>query len=459
MPEPEVVEEAAPVPEVEPVVVETPTGALIVRLHAQSDAEMPKGAVAVVTVDNGEEERAVEISKGERLVRFDGLEYGRYDFSVGVRSGGVEIGSFSYFVDVAKELSDITARVAYARADLEVVADVETAMERRYVGNAGVVADACPDAVPSGTVPSDLDIATDGGDLQLVLANFQRETLRLSGRISPSPAASVATGSFESSTGISGSFQITALSAPTPLALAAGIEFENSGSACRWTLDFAGLAEVSAAPGASDWNEPLARIEVVGHGQTRETTLGRGESVARFDGLLVGPYDLYVGVHDGDRLIDGKSESVVVTEAGASVRTTFQVNWAPPAGARMAAATDYGALSHTFDGKSLVVNGAPECTGSIPLVDSTQVAIVAQRRALKMTFDHFFGKVLELNGVAGDQTGAFSASGTYESSDGKTGSWTIGHLGVPTHRSLAMQVDFHNETDSCRATYEFAGVR
>ena len=79
--------------------------------------------------------------------------------------------------------------------------------------------------------------------------------------------------------------------------------------------------------------------------------------------------------------------------------------------------------------------------------------------ALEMTFDSFYGRVLELTGTVVDGRAEFAASGTYRSSDDKTGSWTIDRVAAPTPRSVAMLVEFDNRTEGCRATFEFAGVR
>ena len=457
-PEPEVIEKDVETI-IAPVDVEPPTGAMIVRTHAQSDTEMPEGATAKVTLRGAGGSHSAELPKGERLARFDALESGRYDLLVTVNSGGVEIGSYSYFVQVTETLGDVTIRIDYARADLVVEAGVETSLDRRYVGTASIDSDACPGVGPSGTFRSDLHMATDGGGLELTIVNFQRETLRLSGRIASGPAPSVAGGTFESSDGMSGNWQLTHLTAPTPAAVAAMFEFDNRTQSCRATLEYAGLVETGMAPAPLGSNEPLATVEVVGHGQTRTVSLSRDESVARFDGLLVGPYDIFVGVGHGDRMIDSHRESVMLTGAGARVETTFETEWALEPAGRLAAGANDEPLRHTFDGKSVVASGSPECMGSIPLVDTTKLTMAASGKALEITFDSFYGKVLELNGLAGEAQGLFTASGTYRSSDAKTGSWTINHLAMPTSRSLAMLVEFQNETDSCRATYEFSGVR
>ena len=466
-PEPEVREEQpAPAPVAVPVV--EANGSLVVRLHPDSIAAMPEGAITTVTLAGERASRSTELPMGERLVRFDELETGRYDLIATVNSGGFEIGSYAYFVNATQAISDVTIRLDYVRTALEVQANVQTRLDRRYVGTAAVAANACPDGYAEGSVLSDLHIASDGETLTLTIEKFQQETLRLSGRLShggsggnegtESPA--VAAGTFESSGGASGNWRLSQLTAPAPTAIAALIEFDDQTQSCQSTFDYSGLEEDGTALTATGSGEPLAAVEVVGHGQTRVATLREGESVVRFDGLLLGAYDIFVGVHRAEKMIDSRRESVVLTEAGGRVETTFETEWVLPPASRLAAAADRAPLLHTFTGKSVTAQGPPECTGSIPLVDTTTLTVADRDASLAMTFDSFYGNVLELDGTVGDtQPGPFTASGTYRSSDNKTGSWSLNHLATPTPRSVAMLVAFHNETDSCQATLEFAGVR
>lgn len=445
---------------IEPVVAEPPGGGLIVRLHAQSDAEMPEGATAVVTIQSAEDSHSAELVKGERLVRFDALQSGRYDLSVTVNSGGFEVGSYDYFVDVADALGDVTARIDYVRAGLVVESNIETSLERSYLGTASIGAGACADFGTSGAVRSELRLTTDGDRMELTIENFQRDTLRLSGRVDPGATPLSAAGAFRSSGGQSGDWEMTHLTAPTPGAILAVIEFDDRTRSCQSTLEYAGLVEGRAASGTLGLNEVGVTVELAGHGRTQTVTLGRGESVARFDGLLVGPYDIFVEVRQGDRVVDMRQESVEITAEGARVETSFAIEWAVADASPLMPREDYERLGHEFVGKSVVARGEPVCVGSIPLVDTTGLAAVTPGDgALQMTFDSFYGRVLELTGTVVEGREAFAAEGTYRSSDDKNGSWTIDRLAAPTSRSVAMLVEFDNQTDACRATYEFAGVR
>ena len=445
---------------VEPVEVEPPSGELIVRLHAQTDAQMPEGATATVTIRSADDIRSDELLKGERLARFDALESGRYDLSVAVNSAGLEIGRYDYFVDVTDSLGDVTVQVDYLLGDLVVESDIETSLERSYLGTASIDSGACTDAETSGAVRSELHLATDGGRMDLTIENFQRDTLELSGRIDPGTTPLSAEGMFESSDGQSGDWELTHLSAPTPRAILAVIEFDDRTRSCQSTLEFAGLVEGGAASGTLGLNEVGVRVEAVGHGRTRTVTLGRDESVARFDGLLVGQYDILVEVRHGNRIVDTRRETVEITAEGARVGTSFGLEWALADASPLMPRENHQRLGHAFVGKSVVASGAPECIGSIPLVDTTELtAATTGGGALEMTFDSFYGRVLELTGnVAGEQD-VFAAAGTYRSSDERNGSWTIDRLAAPTSRSVAMLVEFDNRTDACRATFEFAGVR
>ena len=65
-------------------------------------------------------------------------------------------------------------------------------------------------------------------------------------------------------------------------------------------------------------------------------------------------------------------------------------------------------------------------------MDTTELtAVTTGGGALEMTFDSFYGRVLELTGnLAGEQE-LFAAAGTYRSSDERNGSWTIDQPGRP----------------------------
>ena len=306
---------------------------------------------------------------------------------------------------------------------------------------------------------SELQLATDGERMDLTIENFQRDTLRLSGRIDAGATPLSAAGEFESSDGRSGDWELTHLTAPSPGAILAAIELDDRTRACQSTLEFAGLVEGGAASGTLGFSEVGVTVEVAGHGRTRTVALGRNESVARFDGLLVGQYDVLVEVRQGDRIVDTRRESVEIG-AEAPSGTSFGIEWALADASPPMAREDYPRLGHAFVGKSAVASGSPECVGSIPLVDTTGLtALTPGGGALELTFDNFYGSVLELTGNVLSEQQEFAASGTYGSSDEKNGSWTIGRVAAPTSRAVAMSVEFVNETDACRATYEFAGVR
>jgi len=447
-------------PAVEPVAVEPPSGELIVRLHAQTDAQMPEGATATVAVRSANDSHFAELVKGERLVQFEALEFGRYDLSATVNSGGHEIGSYAYFVDVTDTPGDVTLQIDYLRADLVVESGIETSLERSYLGTASVGSGTCTTAETGVPVRSELHLSTDGERMDFTIENFQRDTLRLSGRIDPGATPLSAAGVFESSGGQSGGWELTHLTAPTPEAILAVIAFDDRTRSCQWMLEFAGLVEGGAASGTFGLNEVGVTVQALGHGQTSTVALGRDESIARFEGLLVGQYDILVEVSRGDRIVDTRRESVEVTAEGARVETSFGIEWALADVSPLLPREDAQRLGHAFVGKSMVVRGSPECLGSIPLVDTTELtAATGDGAALEMTFDSFYGRVLELTGTVVDGRAEFAASGTYRSSDDKTGSWTIDRVAAPTPRSVAMLVEFDNRTEGCRATFEFAGVR
>ena len=453
-------ESEAEVVEVEPTPV---LSSAIVRLHISSDEAMPAGAVAVVTLEGESGTFEREMPKGARLVRFDDLEVGRYDLRVAVNSAGVEIGTYAYFINLQETTGDVTVNVDYQRADLVVEAAIKTSMQRRYTGRANFDQAGClrPDTEPGAEDAARLELAliADGEALNLNFSGAQGDTLTLSGQFDPDSSPLTARGTFESSYGVAGPWVLTHLSEPAPNAAAILVELENPAGSCQTTLEFAGLLENPPSLGVVKGSrDALATVEVLGHGQAQTVTLERDEPLARFEGMIIGPYDVLVEWGDGAGTVATHRESVVLGAEGARVGTTIEAEWPMPSAAPLAT---YGPLqlAQTSVGKSLVTAGAPECIGSIPLADSTTLTVTAEDEALALQFDNFYGRVLELSGTPVENAEALTASGTYRSSSDQTGTWTIDRFALPTASTVAFSVSFQNETDSCAADYLFAGVR
>ncbi len=459
-PIPEVPEEPEPVeviePEPEPVLSD-----VIVRLHVRSDEAMPPGAIAVVTLERSGETFEREMPKGARLVRFDAIEIGRYDLRVTVNSGGAEIGAYSYFIDLDENVGDFTVSVDYQRADLLVDAAVETTvMRRRYTGRGIFDAEDCLGQGADNPARLDMMLYTDGDSMSLDFVSAAGDTTQLSGRLQPGSSPLAARGAFALPDGMTGPWNLVHLSEPAPGAVAVLVELENTAGACQATLEFAGLLEDPPSMGGlTGGQDALATVEVLGHGQTQAVTLERDEPLARFEGLLVGSYDILVEWRHAEGTLATHRESVVLGAEGARVGTIIETEWPMPADAPLAARGDYPLLAHTFAGKSFVTNGAPECTGSIPLVDTTTLTLTAEDEALGLQFDNFYGRVLKLSGAPGEGNDTLAASGTYSSNGAQMGTWTIDSFAVPTPGIVALSVSFQNETDSCRADYLFTGVR
>ncbi len=453
----------APV-EVEPVEVvevepEPVLSTMIVRLNVSSDEAMPPGAVAVVALEGAGGTIERELPKGARLARFDDLEVGRYDLRVTVNSAGVEIGAYSYFVNLGESVGDVTVNIDYQRADLLVEAAVETSMQRRYTGRANFDADGCLGPGTGDSLRLEMALYTDGDDLTLDFTGPEGDMLALSGQLTPGSSPLAAGGTFEAAHGVTGPWNLIHLSEPSPGAAAVLVELDNPIGSCQATLEFAGLLQDPPSMGITGSRDAAATVEVQGHGETRVVTLGRDEPVARFEGLLIGPYDVLVELRNAGGAMATHRESVELGADGARVGTVIETEWPMPDAAPLAAGDDYRALAGTFFGKSVVTDGAPECTGSIPLVDTTTLTLTAEDEALALQFDNFYGRVLKLSGAPGESNDALAASGAYNSNDDRTGTWAIDRFAVPTPRTIAVSVSFQNETDSCQADYLFSGVR
>lgn len=441
----------------EPATPSAATGAVIVRLHGDTAAEMPEGATSMVTLAKKAVLRSAEMNKNTRLVQFGELPAGRYELSVSLNSADVEIGFYSYPIQVTEGVRDVTVPIDLLRGDLVVGAVVKPVLEQEYSGVASIVPTGCIDTNTARALRSDLGIVAEGDDIELTVANFQGATLTLSGRIDGA-APLKAAGAYESSDGTAGAWELTQLAAPTSRSVAARINFNNKARSCAATLEFTGLSDRSAVAGQG-MEQAEASIEVVGHGQTHTATLGPDTTAARFDGLLIGSYDVIIDVRHNEQSADIHRELLMLGTEGAEVATEFEVNRSLARAQPLAWQRDRGFLNQAYEGKSVVSQGAPECTGSIALVDATKLVTTADGSTITLAFDNFYGKILELTGKVANAGGVLAASGTYQSSDAKTGSWTLDFLTTPTPQQLVMLVNFKNDTDSCQATYEFSGQR
>ncbi len=464
--------ELPPEPEPEPVVVSEPPvvepppppeGAIIVRIPAGSRAELPAGAIGVIELTGEEAVRSLDANNETSSVTFEGLPVGTYDLSVTFDSGGVQVGSYSFPIEVDEGLGDITAPLNFLRGELVVQSVVRPALDRTYTGMATATPGDCIGVDASSPLRSDLNVIVREGRVELSMAMFEGGELQFTGRVDSLAEPFTAAGAFESSDGSTGNWEIAQLQAPTPRALAARIELDNPSGSCRSTLEFTGLVDPPAAVATRGSNRTMVVVSVTGQGSTRSETLQASETEVSFNDLLVGPYDISVEVMRGAQSFDTYNDSVDLDVDGATLTTQFDLDLALAEAEPMSSQADYGHISGAFEGKSVVLQDLHECVGSIALVDSTSLTATAggaeAGETIQLTFDNFFGEVLELTGTVDGSDGALTASGTYESSASKSGTWSLGYLAMPSERQIALLVDFENETDACQATYEFSGMR
>ena len=430
------------------------------RIHSDSMSEMPDAATGTVGIDGLDIQRSFDVSRDYSPVRFDALPSGIYDLSITVDSTGVEVGSYQFPIEVGDTLRDVTARIEYRRGNLAVEPVVATVLDREYSGGASITPDGCIGDHPGGTGSSELHIAAAGDDIELTLDTFDGDTLRMTGQFTPFSETTFAAGTFESSDSTSGTWEIIQMVQTTPGGLASLMRFDNQTRSCQATVQYAGLTDDgSGAPEGYESSEALAVVEVTGHGRTQTVALERGDALANFNDLLIGPYEVAINVERGGRAAEQHGESVVVGAEGARVTAEFIADRALMAAGPLRSREDYSFLNHEFTGKSIVSAGSADCIGGVALLDSTTLAMTADGEAVSLDFDNFFGAVLRLSGNIDDSADTLTGSGAYESSNSGGGSWAIGYFATPTPLSIATAVEFHNETEDCRATYEFSGVR
>jgi len=456
LPEPADVVDKAPEPGEPPARAE---GTMVVRIHASSRAELPPGATGSIELAGEHAIRTVPANNETRSVAFRELPLGVYDLRVTFRSGGVEIGNYAYPVQVNGAFGDVTITLDFLRGDMVVQPVVRPMLDRSYTGMASVKPGNCSGVDSSSLVRSDMNVALNQDRMELTISLFEGEELTLSGRADSASEPFAASGAYESSDDTAGDWEIAKLLAPTPHSLTALIEFDNRTRSCQWALEFAGLVDPPTEVATRGSNRMMAIVTARGHGLTRSETLRAGETEVGFNDLLIGPYDISVDVMRGSEVFDTYQDSVYLDIDGATLSTRFDLDLALAAVERMAPQADYGFLNQTFEGKSIVLDDSHQCIGSVPLVDSTVLtARAAGRESLQLTFDNYFGEVLELTGAVDDSDGALGASGTYRSS-ASSGTWSLGYIAKPTEQQIALSVAFKNDTDVCRATYEFFGMR
>ncbi len=452
--------------ELEPVVIapppppEPPKGAMIVRIPAASRADIPAGAIGTIELAGELGVFSAEANQETRLVAFEEVPLGTYDLNVTFVSEGVEIGGYSYPIQVVNDAGDITAPVSILRGNLVVEAVVRSTLNRTYTGVASMTPGACIGAGAMDAVRSELAIVVNQSEMELAIANFGGQELQLSGNIVDGSEPIAAAGEFRSSDGSTGGWNLVDLRAPTPRSISARVEFDNETSGCRSTLEFAGLVDPPTSMATRGSNLATATVAAIGHGQRWTETLMGSDMTVQFDELLIGPYEIQINVDRGGQMSDTFRDSVVLDVDGSTVTTEFNYDLALGAVEQAPAAVDRGLLNQVFQGGSIVLNGAHDCIGSVALIDTTSLtASAADDGSLEWTFDNFYGQVLELAGSLDDSSANLAAEGTWRSSDASSGTWTLDYIGMPSETLLAMQVGFINQSSACSATYEFSGIR
>jgi len=447
------------VPDIEQRVYEPPTGSLLVRIPSRSRMRLPEDALGTVSLRREGFEMTQEADANTSQVLFEDIVTDRYELTITYLNDGREVGSYAYPVDIGTSLLDITAPLRFLRGQITVATKLTRSFDQEYQGMARVASAGCISAgqKSANRAEMDMDIAGDAFDMTLTL--IPGEKFNLSGERIANDQSLQAAGRYHSSDGDAGSWTLTEISAPSAKSIWANFEIASERNDCQAEIAFTGLVAGEGAAVVGEGLDPKVTVDLVSEGQSFSKPLAEGQSEVVFDDLLIGSYDIVVDVTDDGQLDGAYRDSVVLGDESLRVEAELAFEQPIMGVQTMSAAGGYDSLAGRYEGKSMVSEGRPKCTGSIALVDSTILDLQAQGTEMTLAFDNFYGSVLKLSGRAVPDSEEFQALGRYESSDSKSGTWRIRHLSSSSPGQIAVQVAVENETDRCQAVYEFLGLR
>ncbi|MCY4039845.1 MAG: hypothetical protein OXF72_01135 [Gammaproteobacteria bacterium] len=447
------------VPDIERRVFEPPTGSLLVRIPSRSRSRLPDEARGTVSLQREGFEKTQDVDADASQALFEDIITGRYELTITYMSNGQEVGSYAYPVDIGTSLLDITAPLRFLRGQITVATALTRTFDQEYQGMARIAPAGCISVRQDGAHRAEMDIDIVGDAFEMTLTLIPGEKFNLSGQRIADAQSLRATGRYQSSDGDMGNWTLTELSAASTKSIWLDFEIASERNDCQASIAFTGLVDGEGGAVIGGRLDPQVTVDLVSEGQSFSKPLAGGQSEVVFDDLLIGSYDIFVDVTNDGQLDGAYRDSVVLGDE--SLRVDAELNFEQPImGVQaMAAAAGYDALTGQYGGKSMVSEGRPKCTGSIALVDSTKLDWQVQGMEMTLAFDNFYGSVLNLSGRATPVGEEFQATGQYQSSDSKSGTWRIRRLSSSSPGQIAMQVAFENETDRCQAVYEFLGLR
>ncbi len=447
-------------PDLEQRVYEPPTGSLLVRIPSRSRMRLPEDALGTVALRREGFETMQEVDANTSQVLFEDIVTDRYELTITYLNDGREVGSYAYPVDIGTSLLDITAPLRFLRGQITVATKLSRSFDQEYQGMARIAPAGCISTgqKSANRAEMDVDIAGDAFDMTLTL--IPGEKFNLSGERIANDQSLQAAGRYRSSDGDAGSWTLQEISAPSAKSIWINFEIASERNDCQAEIAFTGLVAGEGAAVVGERLDPKVTVDLVSEGQSFSKPLASGQSEVVFDDLLIGSYDILVDVTDNGQLDGAYRDSVVLGDE--SLRVEAELAFEQPIMGVQTMSADaggYDSLAGRYEGKSMVSEGGPKCTGSIALVDSTVLDLQLRGTEMTLAFDNFYGSVLNLSGQAVPDTEEFQALGQYESSDSKSGTWRVRHLSSSSPGQIAMQVAFENETDRCQAVYEFLGLR
>ena len=112
-----------------------------------------------------------------------------------------------------------------------------------------------------------------------------------------------------------------------------------------------------------------------------------------------------------------------------------------------------------YDGQWFVKSGINSCIQTPFSISSVDVNISFTGSNITFYIDAFFDPVFNLIGTVDDASGILTASGTYQSNDFSSGTWTLDEISKPSQNSIYFNVNLIKASNNCLITLEYLGFK
>lgn len=215
---------------------------------------------------------------------------------------------------------------------------------------------------------------------------------------------------------------------------------------------------IPAAVAAEIPTGSTASVNVQGQGVNLTKNIDDTGQTVEFGDLLLGDYTVTVVVTHNGTEIGTYTDNVTLTSSGLSVEANIAFNRASLV-VEPIVKSDYSSLNYTYDGK-WKVSASRTCIDPTFDISVADTIVSLGGDDISLTINAFFGPNIVLTGKIDDTSGRLLASGTYESSDFKSGTWVVGNISKPSDNSIFFNADLVNQTDGdCPIAIEYVGFK